>query len=129
MRHATGLRPRKGGANAGGSLERVSRATLSDARALLKAVRGFSCVAGVKVRPARIWRRRARRPVLQPLRGGWRGLISTRLNSACEGERRRSITTSATSAGVNAQPDLAEEPRPNSVATLPGIRYETRMPS
>src|SRR5262249_40863437 len=74
--------------------------------------------------------RRPTRPVFRRghLRGGWLGRISTRLYSARAGERSRSRTTAATSSGCNAQPCFAE-PRPNSVFTLPGIRYDTRMPS
>ena len=59
-------------------------------------------------------------------RGGRLGRISTRLYSARSGERSRSITTSATSSAGAPTPSRAE-PRPNSVFTLPGIRYETRM--
>ena len=65
----------------------------------------------------------------QLLRGGWLGRISTRLKRAWLGERSRSSTTSATSAGRSAQSAFCAVPRPNSVATLPGITYETRMPS
>src|SRR5215470_2492388 len=56
------------------------------------------------------------------LRGGWLGRISTRLSSARDGMRSRSITVSPTSSGVSAHPDLRLDPDPNSVAPLPHLR-------
>ncbi len=50
------------------------------------------------------------------------GRISTRLCMARGFVRSRSTTISPTSSGWSAQPAFAVEPRPKSVATLPGIR-------
>src|SRR5690606_27557908 len=64
------------------------------------------------------------------VRGGCDGRISIRLGSARGGNSSRSVTTRATSSAWRRQSAPAPRSRPlNSVLTLPGITWLTRIPA